>query len=285
MDILHKLQNSGLSKREAHIYLALLQKQEFTAAEIAAIVPVGRTKVYEIIPVLISKGLCTESQRDNKKIYRAVEPSIALDNLFSFFQQEIENEIEQKKDTLHRKKKSFDELAKDLNKVFSKSIHKPSNLEYIEVLKDISQIRNKWIELQKNTRCELLAFNKAPYSIKHSKNAQYQEELLKRSEITEKGIFEYGSCKTKEDLEVFIEVVSMYANLGEDCRVIKHLPIKLVVIDEKITMLALNDPVSMKPSITTLIVDHPSFALAQKEVFNSYWKKAVPLKKFIQNKK
>jgi HTH-type transcriptional regulator, sugar sensing transcriptional regulator len=284
MDLLHRLLNNGLSKREAHIYLALLQKQEFTASEIASIVPVGRTKIYEIIPNLITKGLCTENQVDNKKVYRAVEPSIALNNLFLFFQQEIEAEIEKKKEMLTRKKKSFDELEKDLNKLFSKNTHKASSLEYIEVLKDISQIRNKWIELQQNTRNELLAFNKAPYSIQHSKNAKYQEEMLKKNKIREKGIFEYGSYRTKAELNEFISIVSMYANLGEECRVIRELPMKLVIIDEKITMLALNDPVSMKPSITTIIIDHPSFALAQKEVFNSYWSKAVPLKKFIKTK-
>jgi hypothetical protein len=77
----------------------------------------------------------------------------------------------------------------------------------------------------------------------------------------------------------------MYASFGEECRVIKELPMKLVIIDEKITMLALNDPVSMKPSITTMIIDHPSFALAQKEVFESYWSKSVPLKSFIKSVK
>ena len=281
MDLLNKLQNNGLTKREAHIYLALLQKQEFAASELASIIPVGRTKVYEIIPNLISKGLCTEVQKDNKKIYRAVEPAIALKNLLSFFQEEIDFEIEKKKELLVKKEKDFEELQKDLAKIYSRNINKSSTLDYIQVLKDINQIRNKWIELQKNTRFELLAFNKAPYSIQHNKNAQYQEKMLKKK-INERGIFEFGSYNSDEERKEFIRVVKLYADLGEECKVIKELPMKLVIIDEKITMLALNDPVSMKPSITTMIIDHPSFALAEKEVFESYWTKAISFKEFLK---
>jgi len=283
MDLIQKLHLNGFTKREAHIYLALLQKNEFTASEIAAMVPVGRTKIYEILPNLVSKGLCTEINRDNKKFYQAVEPSIALNNLFSFYEKEVEDEIIKKKETLLKKKESLSSLEKELNNLFNKNIGKNSNIEYIQVLKDITQIRNKWIELQNNTHKELLAFNKAPYSIKHSQNAKYQQAMLKKKKVKERGIFEYGSYKTKAELNEFIQVVSMYASFGEECRVIKELPMKLVIIDEKITMLALNDPVSMKPSITTMIIDHPSFALAQKEVFESYWSKSVPLKTFIKS--
>ncbi len=279
MNLLSKLQTSGLTKREAHIYLALLQKQEFAAAELASIIPIGRTKVYEIIPNLISKGLCTEIQRDNKKLYKAVEPEIALNNLLSFFQEELDEEIEKKKNELEKKKKDFNDVEKELNKIYSKNITNSSSMDYIQVLKDITQIKNKWIELMQSTRVEMLAFNKGPYSIKHSKNAPHQKKML-RKKIKERGIFEYGSFKTKEELDEFLEVVKMYASLGEECRLIKELPMKLVVIDERITMLALNDPVSMKPSITTMIIDHPTFARAQKEVFESYWHKAVPLKDF-----
>jgi HTH-type transcriptional regulator, sugar sensing transcriptional regulator len=45
-------------------------------------------------------------------------------------------------------------------------------------------------------------------------------------------------------------------------------------------MFALNDPVSLQESITTLIVNHPSFAIALKNVFNSYWEKGITLKEF-----
>jgi len=58
---------------------------------------------------------------------------------------------------------------------------------------------------------------------------------------------------------------------------------KMMIIDEKITMLALIDPISTKSSITTMIVTHPNFAMAQKQVFQSYWDQAIALETFIKN--
>ncbi len=58
---------------------------------------------------------------------------------------------------------------------------------------------------------------------------------------------------------------------------------KLAISDETITMLALTDRISMKPSITTMIIDHPSFARAQKKVFESYWNDAITIEDFKNN--
>jgi len=277
--LIDKLRVSGLTKREAHIYLALLQKKELTASEVAAIIPIGRTKIYEVIPQLVARGFCNEIQKDGKKMYRAVEPKAALKNLRSGFQEELEEIFRKKEQMLIEKIDAVSELENKLEDIYSRNSHKSDGLNYIDVIKDINQIRNKWIELQKNTKEELLAFNKAPYSIKHNKNAPHQERLLKRH-IKERGIFEYGSFRTREEKKEFLGMVEMYAGFGEECRVIKELPMKLVIIDEKITMLALDDPVSMQPSITTMVISHPSFARAQKQVFESFWKISRTLKDF-----
>jgi sugar-specific transcriptional regulator TrmB len=280
MDLLNKLQLSGLTKREAHIYLALLQKKEFAASEISSIVPVGRTKVYEIIPNLIAKGLCTEIHKDGKKVYCAVEPKIALKSLLTFFQQKIEDEITKKEQEIEKKKELFDELENHLDEIYANNVKKSEQLDYIELLKDKNQIRMRWIELQKNTRIEMLGFNKPPYSMKYSENVKHQEKMMKKKKINSRGIYEHGDIISGSAPTDFFPVVEFYSKLGEECRVIDKLPMKMMIMDEKITMLALNDPVSMKPTITTMIINHPSFALAQKEVFESYWNKAIPFNDF-----
>lgn len=278
--LLNKLQESGLTKREAHIYLALLQKKEFAASELASIIPVGRTKVYEIIPNLIAKGLCTEVQKDGKKIYCAVEPKSALKSLLTFFRQKVEEEIAKKEEEIIKKQDMFNNLENDLDEIYTSNLQKSASLDYIEVLKDKNQIRKRWIELQKNTRNEMLGFNKPPYSMPYSENMKHQEKLMKKKEIISRGIYEYRDLFAGVVPSDFFPVFEYYESLGEECRVIEKLPMKLMIMDEKITMLALNDPVSMQPSITTMIIKHPSFALAQKEVFESYWLKAVPFNQF-----
>jgi len=279
-NLLNKLQENGLTKREAHVYLALLQKQEFAASELASIIPIGRTKVYEIIPALLAKGLCMEVQKDGKKMYRAVEPKTALKSLLTFFSQKVEEEIAQKQEEISRKQKMFSRLESDLDEIYARNLDNYASLDYIEVLKDKNQIKKRWIELQKNTKREMLGFNKPPYSMPHSENMKHQTKVLKKKTMKSRGIYEYEDLISGSIPSDFFPVFEYYESLGEECRVIEKLPMKLMIMDEKITMLALNDPVSMKPSITTIIVNHPSFALAQKEVFEGYWLKSVPFKKF-----
>jgi HTH-type transcriptional regulator, sugar sensing transcriptional regulator len=58
---------------------------------------------------------------------------------------------------------------------------------------------------------------------------------------------------------------------------------KLVISDVTITMFALNDRISLKPSITTMIVNHPSFAFAMKKVFEAIWNSSITLEEYMLN--
>jgi sugar-specific transcriptional regulator TrmB len=275
MSLLDRLQTAGLTKREAHVYLALLQKKEFAASEISSIVPVGRTKIYEIIPSLLAKGLCRESHKNGKKIYSAIEPQIALQNILNHFQNEFE-------ELFDKKKKLIKDLETSLVKIYDDNATKSERIDYIEILNERNQIKNRWIELQKGIKKELLGFNKAPYTLPLKQNIPYQKNILKRK-IKSKGIYELAELTSDTSLAEFIETIQAFVKLGEECRITKELPMKMMIIDEKITMLALIDPVSMKNSITTMIVTHPNFAQAQKQVFESYWDKAVPFTEFVKN--
>jgi HTH-type transcriptional regulator, sugar sensing transcriptional regulator len=272
MTLIDKLQESGLTKREALVYLALLQKKEFAASEIASIVPIGRTKIYEILPSIISKGLCSEIQKNGKKIYRAVEPAVALQNLLNFFKREHE-------EIFHKKELLITDLKDELSGIYDTNADKTDSLDYIEVLKDLNQIKKRWIELQRNIKYEMLAFNKPPYIVNLNQNVKHEKKVFKRK-IKGQGIYEFKGYDSPGEREQFFRVLEEFTSLGEECRVIENLPMKMMVMDERITMLALNDPVSMKPSTTTMIVAHPGYALAHKEVFNSFWNKAVPVKQF-----
>ena len=55
---------------------------------------------------------------------------------------------------------------------------------------------------------------------------------------------------------------------------------KLVIIDESISIISLIDYVALNTEITTLIVHHPIFALSQKTLFNVYWNKAMSVEKY-----
>lgn len=263
-----KLQNVGISRREAEVYIALLQKKEFTAPELTKITTITRTKIYEILQNLIRKGVCNENYRDGQKVFRGIKPQIAIQNIVSNYELEIE-----------QKKQVAISLEKELTSLHENNLNNNDPLDYIEVINDLGQIRNRWNEIQSNSKFEMLIFTKTPYSVSLEENIKDETTVINKG-IKCKGIYEYVDIESDGDMDQFISMLSSYISIGEELRLIEKLPIKLAVIDEKIAMLALNDPVSLKPSITTLVVDHPGFALAQKEVFESYWNKAISFEDF-----
>lgn len=267
-DLIEKLQKLGLSKRESEIYIALLKKKEFTAPEIGKVTSVSRNKSYEILQSLVKKNLCTEKYKNGTKFFSSVEPNIALQNILSSYEEEF-----------NEKQKLAANYRDELMQLYSANEESSDSLDYVEVLTDLGQIRSRWIELQKNTKHEILGFNKPPFAVSLEQNVSYQKNTTKRK-IKEKGIYEFSETPSKEAVKHFISVVQMYLNIGEDVRINESLPMKLMIIDEKITMLALNDPVSLEPSFTTILIEHPNYAKAQKIIFDTFWANSITLEKF-----
>ena len=260
-----ELTSLGLSENEAKTYLTLLAKSSMTVGEIAQVSGVPRPKLYEILTKLIVKGLCTEKIGKVKR-YRVVDPNIVKEKLIGDYQAQLE-----------QKKIIAQSFSNAVYSIYQQNMNKTDSLEYIEVLKDIGQIRKKWFTLQKNAKKEILVFNKPPYTISLADSVNYELDVLNKK-VKDKSIYEYNDIMYSE--KEGIKIISSLISAGEEARIVKELPMKLAIIDENITMLALNDPISLKPSITTIVINHPSFAMAQKYVFESIWEKAMPFEEF-----
>jgi len=69
------LEDIGLGKNEAKVYLALVELGNSVAGAIAENSKVHRTNVYDAIESLIQKGLVTYIFRSNKKFFTAADPT------------------------------------------------------------------------------------------------------------------------------------------------------------------------------------------------------------------
>jgi len=262
-----EIEKIGLSKRESEIYMALLQKKEFTAAEIASITDVTRTKVYEILQNLEIKGLCTGTQRNNRKQYRAIDPKIAFQNIIS-----------QDEKKLNTKKEIANQLGEDLHSLFKKNNYENNPLDYVEILNDNYQIYSRCIEIQQNTTEEILAFTKSPYTKPLKPFQDYlngELDALKKG-VKIKSIYEYRDISKKE----LKNIVDNWIAGGEEARIVEELPIKMAIFDNRITMISLNDPIPLKSGITAMIVIHEGFAKTMKNIFDSIWEKAMSFDEF-----
>ncbi len=169
MELIEKLEEFGLSKREAEVYIGLLQKKEFTAPELTKITTITRTKIYEHLQNLVRKGLCNENVKNGQKFYRAVRPKVVLRDLISNYEAELE-----------RKKKTSGILEKELSSLHEMGLNKIESLDYIEVLNDPAQIRERWFNIEKSIKKEILVFTKPPYSVSLEENINEGSKVLKK---------------------------------------------------------------------------------------------------------
>ena len=273
MDLISKLQDIGLTGREAEIYINMLQKKEFKAPEIAKITTISRTKIYEVLQNLVNKGVCNERYEDGKKIYSVIEPEIAINHIISVYQQE-----------LIRREKVASILERQLSLIHNNNSYKDEPLDYIEIVKNKEQVAKKWLGINKNAKKEILIFTKPPFA-SSPKEAIAEEKRLRntykdRRQVNQRDICEYKGITSESEKIKFIKIVSALIANEEEVRIVKELPMKLAIFDEKITMLSLNDTISLQPSVTTMIINHPNFAMALKKVFESTWKEAMTLEEY-----
>lgn len=78
---LENLVDLGLTRYQAAVYLALMDRQDFTPAQIATRAQVPRQRIYDVLASLCDRGLCLERHSGRQRIFQAVEPSQALPTL------------------------------------------------------------------------------------------------------------------------------------------------------------------------------------------------------------
>jgi len=75
------LVNIGLSNNEAEVYLLLLELEEDLAGNIAKKSNISRPHIYDTLTRLVDKGLASYVIKNNRRYYRAVNPSKLMDFL------------------------------------------------------------------------------------------------------------------------------------------------------------------------------------------------------------
>lgn len=96
------LQDFGLTEAEVKLYLELLKMGEATANELAKYTNTNRTFTYDRLKKLLDSGMISYAIKDNKKYFKAAEPSHLLSIL-----KEKEEQVKSILPELEQLKKSF----------------------------------------------------------------------------------------------------------------------------------------------------------------------------------
>ena len=123
---------------------------------------------------------------------------------------------------------------------------------------------------------ELLVFNRPPYSQGADQVNPVVLEMLARG-VRARALYAEEQWEAP-GAKPFRQAMAVYHEAGVMGALTDELPIKLAVVDRKVALLAMTDPVL--PDIgfpTTLLVEHPGFAGIQAEGFERLWEHAQPL--------
>ncbi len=252
--IIEMLKKNGFTEREAKVYSVLLMNPNSTPPQLHSIIGMTRPRIYEILSTLISKGMITEDLAGNKKVYKVLNPKTTFDQMI----QNKEKEFEQYK-------AENEQLSEMIQKVYSQSALDQSPYYQLEHLSDPVSIGERISYYWGKAEKEILIFFRQP-QVSSSSNTIPDYVKIRT-------IIEYnGDLKTKSTIKGLIK------NMGpkDELRILEELPLKLLVIDDKICALGFspNDPSPGK--MNTLFFNEPIIATFMKEIFEARWEKAIP---------
>ncbi|MBX7552883.1 helix-turn-helix domain-containing protein [Streptomyces sp. NPDC004232] len=254
------LMSLGLARYEARVYLALIRRGSYTAAEAAREADVPRQRVYDVLDGLVRRQLVT-AHPGRVATYSAVTPELAVARLMAVQRESV--------DRLERVSQG---LAGVLQPLWSQGREHTDPLDYIEILRDPKAIAERFADIQRQARHELLTFCKPPF-VAPAENTEGIAVVrrLHRAGGTVRALY---LDEARDDPET-MEHVRRFAAAGEEARFAPDLPLKLVIADASLVLCDMPDPVAAG-STTTLFIEHPALATCLRLAFDTVWKDATP---------
>jgi HTH-type transcriptional regulator, sugar sensing transcriptional regulator len=247
------LSNLGLNGYEANAYIALTRRGRATGAEVARLGGLPRQRIYDVLDGLVGRGLATV-EPGRPAYYTAVAPETAIGAL-----------VEAQRAALAALEQEAARAVALLTPAYHEGRSETDPLGYIEVLRDAAVISKRFDELQASAQKELLIFTKPPYAVAPEENLA-GVDLLARG-VVARSVYE----SSVYDDPAVVSAVRHFVAAGEQARVVDHLPLKLVVIDQRVSLFTMEDPVAGEKDLTIMIVEHPGFASLLKLAFEQAW--------------
>jgi sugar-specific transcriptional regulator TrmB len=223
---------------------------------VARLASLPRQRIYDVLDSLAARGFATV-QPGRPTLYAAVEPAAALQRL-----------LDERRAGLETLERDAADVVARLTPAFEAGRGIVDPLDFIEVLREPGAIARRFAELEAAVEREILVFTKAPYAVEPEENVEGLRLLERRIEA--RSLYE----RSLYDDPAQVEAVARFVAAGEQARVVDRLPLKLVLIDERVAMFTLEDPVAGDPALTIMVVRHASLARLLKLAFEAVWAEA-----------
>lgn len=243
----------GLTGYEANAYVALTRRGSATGAEVARLAGLPRQRIYDVLDGLVGRGFATVKP-GRPALYTAIAPGEAVDAL-----------VARQRQTLEQLERDAAEVVARLTPTYNDGRSANDPLSYIEVLRDPTAIGKRFGELEAGAEREILVFTKPPYAVQPAENVAGLQLLARGVEA--RSVYE----RSVYDDDAVAGAVRTFVAAGEQARVVDALPLKLVLIDERVALFTMTDPVAGSNDLTIMVVEHPAFVALLKLAFEHAW--------------
>jgi hypothetical protein len=260
--LIQNLADLGLHSDEAAAYLALLGRCVLTPTELASQAELNGSQASEILESLTAKGLCVRPE-SSRQSYVAVDPTRALESLGRHRVAELER-------ARHRTVQHVAALVAELAPVFRAGRNGHDAMASIEIFGDSNCLAALTRALALATRAQAKACIRRPLLLTRGENWRFMRGLLERG-ITYRAVYEQTAL---EDAELHGWMVN-FKELGQEIRVVRHVPLKMVSFDDAAVILALQDPLDGATNSTALVRDRGIIAMLLL-AFERLWDEGTP---------
>ncbi|GIL27701.1 helix-turn-helix domain-containing protein [Actinocatenispora comari] len=249
----------GIPNTEARIYEALIPRGQSTVVELAERAGFSAAQTARSLARLSRRGLVTRLPGRPAR-FSAAEPSLAGSVL-----------IAKREDELHRLQ---DHLG-TLDDRFRTERGTGHPADHLEVIEGSTAVWRTFVRVQRAAQEQIRAIDKPPYFVPPGEHGDDGPNLEERRHLREgragyRVIYDHETIALPGRLENIWDGI----RLGEQARVCANTPIKLVLSDRKLAVLAA--PADLAAGVAFLI--HPSSLLdVVAELFEALWAKATPL--------
>lgn len=247
----------GLGAEMEWVYEVLVGSRSSDAAELSAVTGLPEQQVRAALSDLERLGLARRL-RGRPGHFAAADPSSALDVLLLRREEAIQNARLR---------------AKELSERFREATSRQAPDQLVEVVVGREAVRDRVDTARRGARTELRIFDKPPYAAEpNPPEVEPSGDLLLRRGGSVRTIYEQTSLEVLGRLRGEISTAAARGTLD---RVLPELPLKMVLVDDRLGIV----PLQAAPTvIDTAVIVHPSGLLtALSALFETLWRVSLPL--------
>ena len=261
-----EFEDLGLGPAEARVIVALLQLGSAKSAQLAKAAAVPRTGIYQLIESLQEKGLVLRVPAGGAAMWTTPGYDRIIDRLHTAVVAAQQERVQQ-----HGLRATL------LRELLAEALPAPApvNLPYVHIITCPAQMRDEHARLFAEATDEALSFTRPPFSTDPASAYAATMAALARN-VSMRVLYQAAQADDPE-ATAFRAAADTYRSAGVQARVVDVLPVKLLVIDRRVAILSLDNPLPHIEGLgVTLLIEHPGFATLLAELFEHHWATGRP---------